>query len=135
MHPYASPTPFDQTEAQSGWPRFIDWFCWLYPICFSVIAIGTTKFLRASSNSISPMQYDFYFEKAGKSQQFWYKMTLMLIIFSPIAALFCPWLQLVWRNRPMRQRYQYVGVTAAAWLMAFSLLTIAGVPIIDFLFD
>jgi NADH:ubiquinone oxidoreductase subunit 3 (subunit A) len=81
------------------------------------------------------MQYDFYFEKAGGSQQFWYRVTLMLILFSPIAVLLCPWLQLVWRNRPMRQRFQYVGVTAATWFVVFSVLLIAGVPILDFLFD
>jgi hypothetical protein len=135
MHPYASPIPFDESKAQPAWPRIIDWLCWLYPICFAVIAIGTTMFLRASSISVGPMQYDFYFEKAGSSQQFWYQVTLMLIFFSPIAALVCPWLQVVGRNRPMRQRFQYVGVTVATWLVAISVVLIAGVPIDDFLFD
>ena len=135
MHPYASPTQIHQTKAQSLWPRLIDWLCWLYRICFAVTAIGTTKLLRASSISVGPMQYDFYFEKARSTQQLWYKMTLMLIILTPVAAFLGPWLQLAWQNRPMRQRFLYVGVTVATWLVAFSALLIAGVPIGDFLFD
>lgn len=135
MNPYASPTSIDRMKGQSGWPRFIDWLCWLYPICFTVTAIGTTLLLRASSISVAPMQNEFYFEKTGESEQFWYQVTLMLILFSPIAGFFCPCLQLVSRNRPMRQRLQYLGVTIAIWHVAFLVLLIAGVPIIDFLFD
>jgi hypothetical protein len=81
------------------------------------------------------MQYDFYFEKAGNSQQFWYRMTLMLLIFSPIAALVGPCVQLVLQDRAMQQRFQFVGVTVGAWLFAVSLILIAGVPLSDFLFD
>lgn len=135
MHPYAPPTQIDQTKVQSLWPRFIDWLCWLYPICFAVTAIWTTLFLRASSISVGPMQYDSYFEKTGSSQQFWYTLTLMLMILSPIAAIFCPLLQLVWPNKPLQQRIQFVVVTIASWLVVFFVLAMAGVPIHDFLFD
>ena len=135
VNPYASPTQSHQTKPQSLWPRFIDWLGWMYPLCLAATAIGTTTFLRTSSLSVGPMQYDSYFAKAGDSQQFWYRMTLMLIILSPIAALAAPCLQLVWRDRPMRQRYQFVGITVGAWLVSFSLVLIAGVPLSDFLFD
>ncbi len=135
MNPYELPTQTDPIEAKSPWPRLIDWFCWAYPFCFAVIAIGTTLFLRASRISIGPMQYDTYFKQAGASQQFWYSTTLTLIFFSPIAALLSPWLQLVWLSRPMRQRVRYFRITVAAWLVAIAWLAIAGVPILDFLVD
>ncbi len=81
------------------------------------------------------MQYDSYFDKAGDVEQFWYRVTLLLIIFSPIAALVGPCFQLLWRNRPMRRRIHFVGVTMGVWLLAVSLLFIVGVPISDFVFD
>lgn len=135
MNPYASPEQIHQSKSLSRWPRFIDWLGWMYPLCLAATAVGTTTLLRAGSISVGPMQYDGYFEKAGGLAQFWYRMTLYLMILSPIAALVGPCIQLVWQNRPMRRRLHFVGVTIGAWLVAVSLLLITGVPISDFLFD
>ena len=138
VNPFASTATIDDSRqplAFSGWPRIVDYFCWLYPLCIAIIAFGTTIFLRAGSIDISAMQYDFYFEETNYWQQFWYDTTLLLLVFSPLVILLSPLIQFAWPGGLLHQRARLVAGTILVWLSVSLFFSIANVPILDFLFD
>ena len=81
------------------------------------------------------MSYDFYYETKDSVQQFWYDVTLFMLILSPLVFLFCICVQSAWNRGPNKGRWRYPAITVALWATAPVFAEIANIPIMDYLID